>query len=176
MSSRTLFIGACLLSGCSGSFWRSCTESVVGTTVQTTKEVTTGIADGFEEGRKAGASIDGATIVTQFGDLAGHGGATVHEVRPLEGGAIVVLAIENTGTNPLRIVAPQVELLDTDGFVQRPSADIVQEMTVPPQAKDKLEVVFSVPPQRVAHVRLWGQDLAGPPAAGTAATPQPIVP
>ena len=156
---------------CSSDFWRGCTSSVVGKTIETTKGVTTGVAEGIEEGRKAGQSVDGATLVSTMADFGDHGGVTVVAVGAgaAGSGSAVELAFENRGDTPLRVMAPQVTVLDRDGFVQRPVQGPPGDLTVPPRAKDRASWSFDVAPDRVGTVRLWDQDLPIPPSGG--ATP-----
>ncbi|MCB9744275.1 MAG: hypothetical protein H6740_16880 [Alphaproteobacteria bacterium] len=149
-----------LLLACSGDFWRSCTSTVVGKTVETTKEVSTGVVEGVKEGRKSGESVDGAVLVSSYGELEGYGEVRVYEVRPSgDGGAEVVLALTNNGDKPIRFTEMQVSALDAEGFVLEPTGKVEREKTVPPKAKDRVTVHFSATP---AEVRLWDQVLESP--------------
>lgn len=139
------------------------TSTIVGGTVSAGKEVTAGIVEGVEEGRKEGQSVDGAVVVTNAAELAAHGGLSIRAVEPAEGGARVVVAVENTGDAPLRVSGLEVLALDPEGFVIRPSKP-VDSVTVPPHAKDQVVAEFGAPPDRVRTVRVWGQDLTPPPA------------
>lgn len=149
--------------GCSGDMWQGCTSTVVGTTVETTKEVSSGIAEGIEEGRKSGESMDGARLVTTMDELTEVGGVSVYALETDgETGTTITLAFENTLDGPLRVVGPELEVLDTDGFVARPTDDLRRELTIPPQAKDKATARVPITPDQVATVRLWGQALELP--------------
>lgn len=157
-----LVVFSALTLGCSGDMWRSCTAAVVGKTVETSKEVGTGIVEGIQDGRKAGESVDGAAIVSSLAELNGLGTATLYSVEPgpSDGTSTVTIAIENTGEKPLRVTEISIDLLDDEGFVQRPQDKNSRELTVPPHAKDRASAVFGVPPRKVGEVRLWGQPLA----------------
>ena len=157
MQTRSLLALLLLLSGC-----QEITAFVVGGTVSTGKEVTKGVVDGIEEGRKSGEPIDGALIVTSAADLAAVGAVTVNGVEATAEGSTVALAFENRGDKPLRVSGVEVLALDAEGFVQRPSTP-AGELTVPARAKDRLVVSFGIPPEKVATVRVWGQDLLVPP-------------
>ncbi len=151
------------LLACTGDFFKSCTAWVVGSTVKTTKEVGSGVVEGIAEGRKAGASVDGAVLVGSMSELAAHGDLRVQKVEPAgEGACKVVLALENRGEAPLRFLNLEVVALDSDGFLVRPSGHVPGEATVPPRAKDRLEVEFPIAAERVGVVRVWSVDL--PPA------------
>ncbi len=172
MSRALTLIAMFALSGCSGDFWRGCTSTVVGKTVETTKEVTTGVAEGIEEGRKAGKSVDGATLVASYADLEGIGAVSVHEVTGVPGAAIVVLALDNQSDAPLRFSGLEVTVLDKDGFVQRAGTGALLQITVPPRAKERGEFRFAVSPDEVGTVRLWEEDLTMPSAPTPSVTPQ----
>lgn len=163
MQPRSLLLPllALLTLGCSGDFWRGCTATVVGKTVETSKEVGTGIVEGIQDGRKAGESVDGAAIVSSLAELSGHGNATLYAVEPgpTEGTATVTIAFENTGDKPLRVTGIAIEVLDTEGFVQHAAERDDRELTVPPHAKDRATATFPVAPDKVGEVRLWGQAL-----------------
>lgn len=138
------------------------TAWVVGETVQAGKEVTTGIVEGVEEGRKAGESVDGATIVTSLAELQANGTVSVREVRGGPAGSEVVLAFENTTDKPLRIGGVELIALDSDGFTLRPTG-AVDGLTVPAKAKDQVVVAFAEPAEKIKTVRVWGLDLPTPP-------------
>lgn len=156
-----VLLGAVIL-GCSGDFWRSCTSAVVGKTVETTKGVTKGVVDGVEDGRKAGESVDGAFIVTTLEELQAHGSVSVYAVRSNGSGSDVVLTLENTAEQPLRVSAIEVLALDAEGFVKHPARGSSLTLTVPARAKDQLTVAFDVPAENVRTVRVWGADLPVP--------------
>lgn len=162
--SRFTLLFACLLStACSGEFWRGCTSAVVGKTVETTKEVTTGVAEGLEEGRKRGTSVDGATLVSKFADFDGIGGASVYSIDALDGSAAkVVIALENTSDHPLRVSGMSVTALDKEGFVKKPEQEARSPITVPPRAKEQVELIFPLMADQVGAVRLWDNDLSMP--------------
>ena len=149
------------LTGC-----KEVTAWVVGETVEAGKEVSTGIVEGVAEGRKAGESVDGATIVTGLAELQANGTVSVREVRLGPGGCEVVLAFENTSDKPMRISGIELIALDSDGFTLRPQ-ESVAGLTVPAKAKDQLAIRFGEPPEKIKTVRVWGLDLPVP------ATPSP---
>lgn len=157
-----LVLLSALTLGCSGDMWRSCTAAVVGKTVETSKEVGTGIVEGIQDGRKAGESVDGALIVSSLAELSGVGNATLYSVEPgpADGTSTVTIAIENTSDKPLRVTGLSIDLLDNEGFVQRPEDKNPRELTVPPHAKDRASAVFAVIPRKVGEVRLWGQPIS----------------
>ena len=155
------------LLACSGDFFKSCTSKVVGTTVETTKEVTTGVAEGIEEGRKSGTSIDGALLVSSMEEVAAHGGLSVAAIEVVDAASCrVVLAVENKGETPLRVMNLEVSALDKGGFVQRPTSSTSGEITVPPRAKERVMVDLAIPADQVGAVRAWNTDLALPVVTG----------
>ena len=152
-----------LLLACSGDFWRSCTATVVGKTVETTKEVSTGVVEGVKEGRKSGESVDGALLVATYAELEAHGSVTVHELRAVDtDSSEVVLALANDSDRPIRFTELKVSALDADGFVLQPVGNVEKEKTVPPKAKDRVTVHFGVPPEKLGEVRLWDDTLEMP--------------
>ena len=157
---RVLFPAALILLACSGDMVQSCTSKMVGKTVEATKGVTTGVAEGIEEGRKAGGSVDGAHLVSSMAELASTGGITVAAVEPIDDtSSRVVLAVENTSEQPLRVIGLTVSVLDTQGFVQKPTDSIPSEVTVPPRAKERVAFTVAIPAAQVGTVRAWDQDL-----------------
>ncbi|HJN75168.1 MAG TPA: hypothetical protein QGF58_14660 [Myxococcota bacterium] len=160
-----LLLGASVLLvlGCSGEMWKSCTSTVVGTTVETTKEVGSGIKEGVEEGRKSGESLDGARLITTLAELKLVGGVEVYALEPADGGSKIVLALQNTTDVPLRIANTEFEVLDDEGFTVD-AIGFPKELTVPANAKDKASATVPIPPERIATVRLWGEDLELPEA------------
>lgn len=158
-------------SGCSADAWRGCTSTVVGTSIETTKEVTTGISEGFEDGRRKGASADGANVAFNAQDLAGKGLITVRSVIGTgeDRQTAVVIAVENSTDEILRLVGLEAEVLDVEGFVVRPQGRPPGEFNVPAKAKDKFELIFPVEASRVGKVRIWGQEVPLP-------TPAPPIP
>ena len=158
-----LTVSAFALLACSGDLLRSCTSAVVGETVEATKEVTKGVSEGIADGRKKGASVDGAHLVSTWEELDGVGEITVFAVEPEAEGAKVVLAVANAADAPMRIIRLEVGALDVDGFVLKAERGAPTEITVPAAAKDKLEVRFGVPPEKLGTIRVWGRDLPIPP-------------
>jgi hypothetical protein len=161
----TLFLaGFFALSACSGDFWRGCTATVVGKTIETTKEVSSGVAEGIEDGRKSGQSVDGATLATNMADLQGIGSISVFSIDAAAEGETsqVVLALENTSDAPLRVTGIAVTVLDKDGFVQKPTGAPTREITVPPRAKERATFDFALKSDAIGTVRLWDEDLVLP--------------
>ena len=154
------------LLACSGDFFKSCTSKVVGTTVETTKEVTTGVAEGIAEGRKSGTSLDGAVLVSSLAELSAVGGLGVVAIETVdEANARVVLAVENKGDAPLRVIGLKVSAIDKQGFAQRPTTEPSSEITVPPRAKERVTFDLGIPAANVASVRVWDTDLPMPAPA-----------
>ena len=159
-----LLLGVCaaLGLGCSGDMWKSCTSTVVEESVEATKEVSSGVKEGIEEGRKSGESLDGARLITDLAELKIVGGVEVYELAGGAGSTTVVLAFSNNADVPLRISGMELEVLDDEGFVAKPSSPLRNELTVPPKAKDKAEATYPLEPHRIQTVRLWGEDLELP--------------
>lgn len=163
-----LLLFVCVLGGC-----KDLTATIVGGTIGTSKEIVTGVKEGVEEGRKQGESIDGAVIVTTAEELRANGSVSVYAVRAGVTGAELVLAFENKGERPMRVGGLDILALDADGFVLRPLEN-PGELTVPAMAKDQLVVTVPGAPERVAKVRVWGEEFAVPaPAAPAPAAPAP---
>jgi hypothetical protein len=151
-----LLLFVCVLGGC-----KDITSTIVGGTIGTSKEIVSGVKEGVEEGRKQGESLDGAVIVTTAEELRANGAVTVYAVRAGVEGAELVLAFENKGERPMRVGGLEIMALDPDGFVLRPLKS-PEELTVPAMAKDQLVVTVPGAPERVAKVRVWGEELAVP--------------
>jgi len=161
-----LLLFVSVLGGC-----RDITSTIVGGTIGTSKEIVTGGKEGVEEGRKQGESVDGAVIVTTAEELRANGTVSVYAVRAGVEGAELVLAFENQGDRPMRVGGLEILALDPDGFVLRPLKS-PGELTVPSKAKDQLVVTVPGTPERVAKVRVWGEELVVPaPAAPAAPVP-----
>jgi hypothetical protein len=151
------------LIACSGGFYRDCTSTVIGKTVETSKEVTKGVSEGIEEGRKQGESADGAIIAYSLADLEDHGSMRVHSIEAKgDTQASVVLAVANDSEQPLRVVGIEVVALDADDFVHKPVSTRQKDVTVPQRAKDKVAFDFNISSDQIAMVRVWGQDLPMP--------------
>jgi hypothetical protein len=155
----TLNILGFFLIACSGDWMRSCTSTVVGETVEAGKEVTKGVVEGIEDGRKQGASVDGATLVSSWAELEAVGSLVVFDLTAEGEGCLVTLAVVNDGEGPLRLTNLAISGLDVDGFVLTATSDAPSQVTVPAHAKDKVQVRFSVQPDRLGVVRIWGKDL-----------------
>jgi hypothetical protein len=160
------FCGLIALMSGSAVGCREVTEKVIEKGVQAAKDTTTGIESGVEKGRKSGVSADGAAIVSSHQDLVGKGSIVVYALRPTvtdPKGAEVDLALENTTDKPLRVTNLEVLALDKEGFVKRPLI-APAELTVPPQAKDKLTVTFPAEAATLAKVRIWDKESDVPSA------------
>jgi len=142
--------------------WKSCTSTVVEESVEATKEVSSGVKEGIEEGRKSGESLDGARLITNLAELKLVGGVGIYSMERGAGSTEIVLAFENTTDVPLRISSTELEVLDDEGFVVRASSSLPNELTVPPQAKDKASATYPKEPHRISIVRLWGEELELP--------------
>lgn len=158
---------------CSGEFFKSCTSTVVGKTVETTKEVTSGVAEGIEEGRKSGSSIDGAILVSTLDELNTHGGVQVVAIEGTGASSCrVVLGVENREATPLRLTGLQVRALDKQGFAVEPMGGAIGEVTVPPRAKEKVTIELGIAAEQVGSVRAWEVDLPlVPPTPAPAEAP-----
>jgi len=154
-----LLLFVCVLGGC-----KDITSTIVGGTIGTSKEIVAGVTEGVQEGRKQGESIDGAVIVTTAEELRANGAVSVYAVRAGVEGVELVLAFENKGERPMRVGGLEIMALDPDGFVLRPLKS-PGELTVPALAKDQLVVTVPGTPERVAKVRVWGEDLVVPAPA-----------
>ncbi len=156
-----VLLGCCVVAGvvaCNGENAKDATAAVVGKGIEMGKGTVTGIAEGIAEGRRQGASADGAVVVANADELALHGGARVGEVVTKEGSTTISILVENTGGKPLRATQIAVIVLDKEGVVI-PINVVSDELTVPPNAKSRLEVTTSLTADRVGTVRLYGKDL-----------------
>ncbi len=153
----SLLIGICSL-GCSGELAKDATAAVVGKGIEVSKSTVSGIAQGIAEGRKHGASADGALVVSTAEELAVYGGARVGDITAADGATTIAVLIENTAEQPLRASRLEVIVLDKDGVVA-PTRAAEHEVTVPPRSKVRLEITTALAADRVGTVRLYGKDL-----------------
>lgn len=145
-----------LLTGC-----KDLVATIVGGTISTGKEIASGVKEGVVEGRKQGESVDGAAIVTTLEELHASGGVSVYGMKDGAGGTDITLAFENTSDRPMRVSQLDVLALDKDGFAIHPSQKPGQ-LTVPPRAKEQLVVLVPGTADRIAKVRVWGEELSVP--------------
>lgn len=145
---------------CSGASAQSATSSVVGKVVEVGKGATTGVVDGVSRGRKASESVDGATIVQSWDELSEVGDVVVYRVAGAGERTVVTLAFENKSDAPIRVSDLTVLGIDGEGFALQPfAADGAWSLTVPPHARERIDVVFTARAIDVHKVRVWEHDL-----------------
>lgn len=130
------------------------------------KDTTKGLSDGVDKGRHSGESADSALLVVSADELRGNGFISVYAAHPGtsagtmamgQSSPTVELAVENSGDRPLRVSNLDFKGFDKEGFVvRRISVSPSESLTVPPHAKEKVEITFEKFP---AKVRYWTVDL-----------------
>lgn len=141
-------------------------KSVVSGLIATGKDVLSGTKDGVDEGRKSGASLDGATVINDGDALKKYLSVSALSVEQLAAQEYqVTLALRNDTDNIIRLAnleeRKSIQLMDKDGFVAYLKTPHLP-VTIPKKAALRERFIFAQQEAVPTTLRLYGVDIALP--------------